>query len=294
MIQNSERQVWRSLSLFLIRNQTQNIMNMENVMTNQNTLSITHHVKTIEAARTRVKDAIFDVVDAILDAETQLDATAFQGALAVEIGMSKGTISKWLSIGKSPFISENRRVLPCTFTALYFLTQLETKYTEFYQAERCKELLEQLIADDKIKPQTEGSDIADLISVVDRKEKEASQKKLKKELKGANRAPVVEETTPYDNMIDATRGDRDVEHDWRDHWKGMPEYENEAVTGFKRLIVNFDTEADYRDFETLIGQSLTEKTKSIRFPKKPRQDMKSLRWIEDDENALCPAPDARH
>jgi len=58
--------------------------------------------------------------------------------------------------------------------------------------------------------------------------------------------------------------------------------------------VNFDTEADYRDFETLIGQSLTEKTKSIRFPKKPRQDMKSLRWIEDDENALCPAPDARH
>ena len=104
------------LTLFFIRKFGAKHHDIENKAANQSTLSIAHHVKTIEAARKRVKDAIFDVVDAILDAENHLDETAFQDALGVEIGMSKGTISKWLSIGKSPFISENRRVLPCTFT----------------------------------------------------------------------------------------------------------------------------------------------------------------------------------
>ena len=49
-------------------------------------------------------------------------------------------------------------------------------------------------------------------------------------------------------------------------WVGMPEFVQEKKEPFKTLIVRFDTEADYKNFETLINQKLTIKTKSIWYP----------------------------
>jgi hypothetical protein len=49
-------------------------------------------------------------------------------------------------------------------------------------------------------------------------------------------------------------------------WVGMPEFVQEKKEPFKELIVRFETEQDYKEFQALIGQKLTFKTKSIWHP----------------------------
>ena len=63
---------------------------------------------------------------------------------------------------------------------------------------------------------------------------------------------------------------------WEEHWQQMPEYDNEILKPWKQLIVSFSSEEDYRDFEKLIGQALTLKTRSIWFPKVDAQKMKRM------------------
>jgi len=49
-------------------------------------------------------------------------------------------------------------------------------------------------------------------------------------------------------------------------WVGMPEFVQEKKEPFKQLIVRFETEKDYEEFQILINQKLTNKTKSIWHP----------------------------
>jgi hypothetical protein len=49
-------------------------------------------------------------------------------------------------------------------------------------------------------------------------------------------------------------------------WVGMPEFVQEKKEPFKELIIRFDTEDDYLDFQRIINQKLTNKTKSIWHP----------------------------
>lgn len=66
------------------------------------------------------------------------------------------------------------------------------------------------------------------------------------------------------------------------HWVGMPEFKQDDQKPFKTLYVHFRTEADYKEFETLIGQILTKKTKSIWHPKNDVTKNSELRWIESE------------
>ena len=85
------------------------------------------------------------------------------------------------------------------------------------------------------------------------------------------------ETTVYENCIDvkaprvnlgALFGEEIevVDVPWKEHWVGMPDFENEKNENHKKLVVNFRTQEDYDDFAILIGQKLTPKTRSIWFP----------------------------
>lgn len=56
--------------------------------------------------------------------------------------------------------------------------------------------------------------------------------------------------------------------DTNTEWGGMPEFVQEKIEPFKTLIIRFDTEDDYINFQKLIGQTLTNKTKSIWHPAK--------------------------
>ena len=50
-------------------------------------------------------------------------------------------------------------------------------------------------------------------------------------------------------------------------WEGMPEYEHEDQTSFRRVIVHFATQEDVDRFAELIGHIFTDKTRSIWYPK---------------------------
>lgn len=63
-------------------------------------------------------------------------------------------------------------------------------------------------------------------------------------------------------------------------WKGMPEYEDGAPC-FRKVVVNFDDAGAVADFFKLIGQSYTDKTKSIWHPWKPDRDLASQQWGDD-------------
>lgn len=49
-------------------------------------------------------------------------------------------------------------------------------------------------------------------------------------------------------------------------WRGMPEFVQKEIKPFKELIIRFENETDYDDFQILIKQKLTNKTKSIWHP----------------------------
>ena len=53
----------------------------------------------------------------------------------------------------------------------------------------------------------------------------------------------------------------------QDEWEGMPEFKQEDKTPQKQIIVSFKNEKDMQLFSELIGQKLTNKTKSIWYPK---------------------------
>ena len=52
-------------------------------------------------------------------------------------------------------------------------------------------------------------------------------------------------------------------------WVGMPEFEMQKVRPFSAITIRFETAEDLAAFADLIGQRLTDKTKSIWHPHKP-------------------------
>lgn len=75
----------------------------------------------------------------------------------------------------------------------------------------------------------------------------------------------------FENMIGegVTAGDVSPEKEW----EGMPEFQSDNLDSWKRLIVHFKCEQDYLDFQKLVGQELTEKTKYIFYPKQEKMDL---------------------
>ena len=50
-------------------------------------------------------------------------------------------------------------------------------------------------------------------------------------------------------------------------WEDMPEFANEDISGVRQLIVTFANNDDVRAFAELVQQNITDKTKSIWYPK---------------------------
>lgn len=55
-------------------------------------------------------------------------------------------------------------------------------------------------------------------------------------------------------------------HDWTKEWVGMPEFVQAAQKPYKELRIRFATKEDYDSFSKLIGQKLSDKTKSLWHP----------------------------
>lgn len=69
---------------------------------------------------------------------------------------------------------------------------------------------------------------------------------------------------------------------WRNHWTGMPEYIQEENGPWKSIAVKFASEQDMQNFAELIGQSLTDKTKSTWHPRREITKNYLMRWVEED------------
>jgi hypothetical protein len=68
-------------------------------------------------------------------------------------------------------------------------------------------------------------------------------------------------------------------HDWRDEWQDMPEFIQEKQNVYSQIIFRFDNEEDLQAFAKLIGQKLTNKTKSSWFPFKSHWGLVKKVWI---------------
>jgi len=58
----------------------------------------------------------------------------------------------------------------------------------------------------------------------------------------------------------------DIGPDWRDLWRGMPEYVHEDLTPWQSILVHFQDKHDQGAFARLIGQTITPKTQSVWYP----------------------------
>jgi hypothetical protein len=143
-----------------------------------NHLSLAEHVDRIRSAMQSARDAIIDVAEAIRNCRLQMGEEVLQTEVAAQLGMSASTLNKWISIGNSQFILSHRQEVPPTFTGLYFLTQLEKKYEEFY-ATRAHEQLQNLIETGKLNVSSQQADVQELLNEI--KAKLVKRQKSKRE-----------------------------------------------------------------------------------------------------------------
>ena len=54
-------------------------------------------------------------------------------------------------------------------------------------------------------------------------------------------------------------------------WQDMPEFEQEKQEPHAKIVFRFESEEDLQEFAKLIGQKLTNKTKSAWSPHKPHR-----------------------
>lgn len=73
--------------------------------------------------------------------------------------------------------------------------------------------------------------------------------------------------------------DKPTVNDPNQLWVGMPEFTQEKVEPYAKIIVRFDSEEDLQDFAKLIGQKLTSKTKSIWHPFKSHWGREKVEWV---------------
>lgn len=66
-----------------------------------------------------------------------------------------------------------------------------------------------------------------------------------------------------------------VDNNPMEQWEAMPDYANQS-RGVKAIVLHFETEKDVRDFERLVGQKITDKTKYMWFPERPPENLKDL------------------
>jgi hypothetical protein len=85
------------------------------------------------------------------------------------------------------------------------------------------------------------------------------------------------------NDLSSFLGDDNVITDnWRDHWKGMPDFVQEEKKPYKKINVCFQNKEDFEAFRVLLSQPMTEKTKTIWYPAFDREKNSLFAWIEDE------------
>ena len=94
-------------------------------------------------------------------------------------------------------------------------------------------------------------------------ESDEGQEELEEPDGSTDERPLGEDKRTAQNLL----FDIDEHLAWKEHWVGMPEYVSNDITPYKTLMVHFKSPEDYRTFENLVEQTLTDRTKFIWYPK---------------------------
>ena len=126
-----------------------------------NMMSIDDHVDKINEAKNKVQNGIFEMAEAITEAVNQLDGR--QTELSEKLGMSKGTISKWVSIGSNRRLVKMKDKAPLSFNSLYQLSSLDNQYNKIYGQKVAEKKFLELFENEKITPLSQRNDIDKII-----------------------------------------------------------------------------------------------------------------------------------
>lgn len=75
------------------------------------------------------------------------------------------------------------------------------------------------------------------------------------------------------------------DENWQNEWKDMPEYVQEDITSFRRIVVHFRNNADVNKFAKLINQIIKPNQPSLWFPEQEIKRYKDIRYVDSkDEN----------
>jgi hypothetical protein len=75
----------------------------------------------------------------------------------------------------------------------------------------------------------------------------------------------------------------DENEEWKEHWKGMPEFKHKDLTPYFSLIIHFRSKEDIKKFSKLIEQNITENSKSLWFPKQKITRVADKRYVDESE-----------
>jgi len=73
-------------------------------------------------------------------------------------------------------------------------------------------------------------------------------------------------------------------------WQGMPEFDQADKTAVRRIVVNFKSNADALEFAKLLGQPITDKTRSMWYPAVPIDRLMDKRYEATDQRDDVPPP----
>ena len=66
---------------------------------------------------------------------------------------------------------------------------------------------------------------------------------------------------------DGADGELDDRELWEKEWKDMPEFVQENLKSFRKIVVHFKCQEDVDAFAKLVGQTITPKLPSLWYPK---------------------------
>ncbi len=76
---------------------------------------------------------------------------------------------------------------------------------------------------------------------------------------------------PDDDQLSLLDGEQlslcEVAPRWAEHWRGMPAYEHQDLQPWRSVIVHLRNRADTEDLARLLGQTITDQTKSVWYPR---------------------------
>ena len=82
----------------------------------------------------------------------------------------------------------------------------------------------------------------------------------------------------FDNSEMLPMLDDNAVTDFSSEWENMPEFTQEDAQAYRTIKVHFNTDRDVEVFSKLIGQKLTDKTKSIWHPQQEKNDTETKRY----------------